>query len=172
MPHTISIVSAAGCTCIAEEVAVFASGTLKILSTLTRAIWQTNRWVVVISAGESRRTVAVVARLRIHTVWLLTNKSVRRAIKLVITRRGWLTNTVGAVRAIGTIARARAAVGRATRTFHAFTVSILTTRDRITVAVVDTSAQVVGVKAFVVGIAEPFTWTLLVEVTCCRRCAA
>ena len=99
------------------------------MGTFTGAIWEADRWVVVISAGESRRTVAVVAGLWIYTVWLLTNKSVRRAIKLVVTRRRWLTNTVGAVRAIGTIARARAAVGRATRTFHAFTVSILTTRD-------------------------------------------
>jgi hypothetical protein len=83
-----------------------------------------------------------------------------------------LANTVGAIRAIGAIARAGAAVGWPTRAFHAFTVAILTTRDRITVAVVDASTQVVRVKAFVVGIAEPFTWTLLIEVTSCRRCAA
>ena len=172
MSHTISIIPAARCACIAKEVTVFASGALKILSTLTRAIWQTNWGVVVISASESRRTVAVVARIWIHTVWLLTDKSVRRAIELVITRWRRLANTIGTIRASRTISWSGAAVRGATRTISAFTVAILTTGYRVAIAVVDTAAEVVGIKAFVIGIAKPIAGALLIEVAGCRGCTA
>ena len=87
LSYTISIVSAARCTCIAKEVAVFAGWALKILGALARAVWQTNRWVVVIRAGVSWRAVAVVARFWVNAVRFFTNKPVRCAIELVIARR-------------------------------------------------------------------------------------
>ena len=44
--------------------------------------------------------------------------------------------------------------------------------DRVTVTVIDASTKVIGVKAFVVRVAEPFTWALLIEVAGGRWCAA
>ena len=87
LSDTVSIISAAGCACIAKEVAVLSGWALKILGALARAVWQTNRWVVVICAGVSRRTVSVVTRLWINAVRFFTNKPVGCAIELVIAGR-------------------------------------------------------------------------------------
>ena len=56
------------------------------MGTLAGAIWQTNGWVVVVSACVSGRTVTIIAGFWVHTVRLFTHKPVRRAVELVVTR--------------------------------------------------------------------------------------
>mgnify|MGYP004368624085 CR=1 FL=1 len=83
-----------------------------------------------------------------------------------------MANTVGTIGSVGTISRTRAAVRWAARTIGTFAVAVLTAGYGITIAIVYTSAEVVGVKAFIVGVAKPFARTLLVKVASCRWCVA
>ena len=83
-----------------------------------------------------------------------------------------MANTVGTIRTVGTISWARAAVGWAARTIGTFAVAVLATGYGIAIAIVYTSAEVVGVKAFIVSVAKPFARTLLVKVASCRWRAA
>ena len=87
LPNAVRVVSATGCTGIAEEVAVFTSWTLKVLGALAGTIRQANRRIVVIGTAEAWRTVPIVAGFWVNAVRLFTNQSVRCAIKLVVTRR-------------------------------------------------------------------------------------
>ena len=83
-----------------------------------------------------------------------------------------MANTVGTIRAVGTISWTRAAVGWATRTIGTFAVAVLAAGYGIAIAIVYTSAKVVGVKTFIVGVAKPFAGALLVKVASYRWCAA
>lgn len=131
----------------------------------TRAVWQANRWIVVVGAAKARRAVAVVAGFWIDAVGFFTNEAIGRAIELVVTRWGWLTHTIGAIRAIRAFAWTGTTVGRSTGPFYTFAASVLAAGYRIAVAIVDAAAQVVGVKTFVVRVAKPLAGALLIEIT-------
>jgi hypothetical protein len=86
LSYAVCVVSASGCAGVAKQVAVLSSWALKVLGALARAVWQANRWVVVIRAAEPRWAVPIVAGFWIYAVGFLTNKSVGCTIKLVVTR--------------------------------------------------------------------------------------
>ena len=83
-----------------------------------------------------------------------------------------MADTIGTIGAIWAFSGPGTAVSRSAGTLYTFTVAILTSCYRIAIAVVDTTTEVIRVKAFVVCIAKPFSWTLLVEVAGCRWRAA
>ena len=153
MANAVSIISAAGRTGVAKEVAVLASWTLDILGAFARAVWHANRWVVVVGAGIAGRAIAVVAGVRIYAIGFFTDQAIRRAVELFVTRRGGLADAVGTIRAFWAVPGTGTAIGWATSTVYAFTIPILAASYIITVVVIGASAQVVGIKTFVIGVA-------------------
>ena len=49
---------------------------------LAGAVWQANRWVIVVSTGKSRWAASVVARFGVDAIGFFANETIRCTVEL------------------------------------------------------------------------------------------
>ena len=135
MAQAVSIVSTSRRAGPTEEIAVFAAGALLVSGALPDAIGEADRWVVVISAGESLWAGTIGTWVWIFAARRLADQTVRSAVGLFTAWGRRLADAVGTVRARRALTGTTAGPRGLTATVDTFTFPCLATCHIVTVAV-------------------------------------